>query len=97
MVENEDFSQHIYGQIVLKAWKEPAFKKKLLDNPREALKEMGINIPLDVKLDVHLQSSEHLHFIIPEKPPQLGELSAEEMIKTVGGRMAGADWAPYHH
>lgn len=94
-MEKDEFSQHVYGQIVLKAWKDPEFKKRLLEKPRETLKEMGLNIPEEVELDVHLQSEKHLHLIIPEKPQKLGELSYEEMRKTVGGQMHSDEWAPY--
>ena len=85
MVEEKDMSQQIYGQLVMRVWNDPDFKKKLAANTRETLKEIGLELPPDIELDVHIQTPKHIHLIIPEKPPELGELSEEEMRKFAGG------------
>ncbi len=85
MVDEKDMSQQIYGQLVMRAWNDPEFKKRLSANPRETLKEIGLELPVDMSLEVHIQTPNHIHLVIPEKPPELGELTEEEMRKFAGG------------
>lgn len=85
MDEEKDMSQQIYGQLVMRVWNDPEFKKKLTTNTRATLKEIGLNLPPDVELEIHIQTPKHVHLVIPEKPPELGELTEEEMRKFAGG------------
>ena len=89
MVDEKDMSQQIYGQLVMRAWNDPEFQKKLTTNTRETLKEIGLDLPPDIELEVHIQTPKHIHLIIPEKPPELGELTEEEMRKFSGGGHQG--------
>lgn len=85
MVDEKDVSQQIYGQLVMRVWSDPEFKKRLSISPRETLKEIGLELPPDLELEVHIQTPKHIHLVIPEKPPELGELTEEEMRKFAGG------------
>ena len=85
MVDEKDVSQQIYGQLVMRAWNDSEFKNKLSANPRQTLKEIGLDLPPELELEVHIQTPNHIHLIIPEKPPGLGELTEEEMRKFAGG------------
>ena len=47
MVEQQELDA-CWGQLVAKAWKDPAFKKRLLAQPAAVLKEEGIEMPAGV-------------------------------------------------
>jgi len=49
------------------AWCDPAFRKQIEDNPKKALKELGIEVPDHIKLDVRQQRRDTFYYVIP--PP----------------------------
>ena len=86
----EEFSKK-YAEVIAKAWSDESFKKKLLENPNETLKEFGVPMPEGITFHIHENGSGTCHLILPEKP---GELSDEELKKTSGGNSTGNDWGP---
>ncbi len=76
-------------KIIARAWKDPAFKKKLLTNSREALKEMGVNVPSNVNVKVIEDSANTYTFVLPASPANAKNLSEAELEN-----IAGADPAP---
>ncbi len=79
----KDTFEKAWAKIVAKAWTDEAFKKKLLQNPEKVLKEMGIALPADVKLELHQQTEKKLHLILPAKPQ--GRLSEQELNHIAAG------------
>lgn len=80
---NYDESQKLWAKVQAKAWADPNFKAKLLKNPVQALKEMGINIPSEQKVEIHENTRNVTHFIIGEKPKD--ELREEDLKQVSGG------------
>ena len=74
-----------YGKVIAKAWREPAFKAKLIADPRAILAEAGVSIPADVTVKVLEDTTTHLHFVLPPKPT--GQLSDEALDKVAGGTL----------
>jgi hypothetical protein len=72
-------------EIIAKAWKDPTFKKKLLENPKEALKECGVKVPENVNVKVIEDSEQNYTFVIPESPANAVRLSEEELEKISAG------------
>ena len=72
-----------YGRVIAKAWREPAFKAKLIANPRATLAETGVSIPADVTVKVVEDTPTRLHLVLPPKPT--GELSDEALDKIAAG------------
>ncbi len=70
-------------KVIARAWKDPAFKKKLLQSPREALSEMGIKIPENVKINVIEDKSGTYTFVLPAMPTDT--TSDAELQKIAGG------------
>jgi len=54
--------------VVVKAWKDPSFKARLLKDPAPVLKEAGFEIPSGVKVHAHETSHDTYHFVLPPKP-----------------------------
>ena len=71
-----------YGKVIAKAWREPAFKAKLIADPRAILAEAGVSIPAGVTVKVLEDTGTHLHFVLPPKPT--GQLSDEALDAVAG-------------
>ena len=78
----EDFNSK-YGKAVARAWTEADYKAKLLDDPRAALAEVGIEVPAGVNVNVAEADAENLQLILPPAPE--GEICDESLRSAVGG------------
>lgn len=66
--------------INLRVWKDPAFKKKLLASPREALEELGMeNIPASLNIEVVEETPRRVYVVLHTPPPNARNLSDEEL------------------
>ncbi len=79
---------NIREKIIAKAWKDPAFKKKLLSNPGDALKEMGVNIPANANVKVVENTPNSYTFVLPASPANIKSLSEAE-LETVAAAAGG--------
>ena len=70
----------IWGELVAKAWSDPKFKQKLLNNPKACLAEKGIQITTDIK--IHENTAHCIHLTLPMKPEGLDE---QDWEKASGG------------
>ncbi len=52
------------AQVVVKAWTDPAYKARLLADPRAALMELGIEYAEDIALEVHDNTGSIHHAIV---------------------------------
>jgi hypothetical protein len=78
-----------YGKIIAKAWRDPAFKAKLLADPHAALKDAGISVPPGVTVKVVENTGTHVHIVLPPKPTRLSD---EELDKVSAG-LSPESWA----
>lgn len=86
-MKQEDF-QKKWAKVISKAWIDPAFKKKLLENPESTLATEGISISQDYHVEIHREEEKIIHLTLPEKPK--GELSEEKLLKVAAGAAAAA-------
>jgi len=82
MSDTEQKKAASYGKIIARAWRDPAFKAKLIANPGAILKEAGVTVPAGVTLKVVENTDTHFHLVLPAKPT--GELSDESLDKAAG-------------
>ena len=68
-----------------KAWKDPKFKKKLKDNPKEALKEMGLDVSKEIQIRIVEDDKNTVTFVINSTPQNLATMEEEELKKISGG------------
>ena len=87
MAETKQDNAAAYGKMVAKAWRDPAFKAKLLADPNAALKDAGIPVPAGVTVKVVENTDTHVHLVLPPKPTR--ELSDEALDRVA----AGGGWA----
>jgi nitrile hydratase len=64
-------------------YKDPAYRSRLVREPRKLLAEMGLELGDDVELQVWDSSSEVRYFVIPERPAGAEDLSEEELAALV--------------
>jgi hypothetical protein len=80
---DQDKATAAHGKIIARAWRDPAFKAKLLADPHTTLKEAGVAVPEGVTVKVVENTDTHHHLVLPPKPT--GELSDVELDKVAGG------------
>ena len=83
MVNTERDNAAAYGKVVAKAWRDPAFKAKLIADPQAVLREAGMAVPAGATVKVVENTGTHLHFVLPPKPT--GQLSDEALDEVAGG------------
>jgi nitrile hydratase len=64
-------------------YKDPAYRSRLVREPRALLAEMGLSLGDDVDIRVWDSSSEVRYFILPERPAGTEDLSEEELAALV--------------
>jgi hypothetical protein len=77
--------------IIVKAWRDPRFRKRLLENPKKAIEEeFSVHVPKDMKIFVHEENDNSLHLIVPSVPSNFytEDLSDDELKEVIGGVMA---------
>jgi hypothetical protein len=72
------------AKIIAHAWKDQNFKRKLLSNPEQALKEFGCPYPQNRRFNVIEEKENEYTLVIPKAPSNTMVLSEQELIKTAG-------------
>jgi hypothetical protein len=80
-------------EIIAKAWKDPTFKKRLLDNPKDTLEECGYFFPENFTVKAIEDSAQSYTFVVPTSPANMKELSEEEMMDLSAAGGCGAFWS----
>ncbi|PYP51621.1 MAG: NHLP leader peptide family natural product precursor [Gemmatimonadetes bacterium] len=68
------------GKVIAKAWRDEAFKKRLVKEPLQVLRAEGVELPEGVRTVRVVEDGPELrHLILPVKPPGLrpDEIEAE--------------------
>ncbi len=80
---DQDKATAAHGKIIARAWRDPAFKAKLMADPHATLKKAGIAVPPGVTVKVVENTDTHHHLVLPPKPASA--LSDAELNDVVGG------------
>ena len=73
-------------RLIEKAWKDPVFRKDIVKDPKGMLeKHIGQKLSEQLRIFVHEEDANTLHFSIPPAPSNLNELSDEDLEKVAGG------------
>lgn len=72
-------NKEIAAKVIAKAWKDPAFKKKLLSNPKEALKEMGYSFDTNMNIRCIEDTKHSITLVLPLSPADASRLSEKEL------------------
>ena len=66
-------------EIIARAWTDEKFKAKLLSDPAATLAAEGVELPENVQLKMHEDSSTARHLVLPQ-PPELHDLKASDLM-----------------
>ncbi|HEY4420064.1 MAG TPA: nitrile hydratase subunit alpha [Pseudonocardia sp.] len=64
-------------------YKDPAYRARVVKEPRRVLAEMGLDLPADVEIVVRDSSSEVRWLVLPERPAGTDDLSEEQLVGLV--------------
>jgi nitrile hydratase subunit alpha len=64
-------------------YKEPAYRARVVREPRAVLREMGLELPAETQILVHDSSSEVRWLVLPQRPAGTEGLSEEELAGLV--------------
>lgn len=64
-------------------YKDPAYRARVVKEPRVVLAEMGLELPEDVDIVVHDSSSEVRWLVLPERPGGTEHLTEEQLVALV--------------
>jgi nitrile hydratase len=64
-------------------YKDPAYRSRMVREPRALLGEMGLDVPAGVDVQVWDSSSEVRYMVLPERPAGTDDLSEEELAALV--------------
>jgi nitrile hydratase subunit alpha len=64
-------------------YKDPAYRARVVREPRTVLREMGLDLPADVEVVVRDSSAEVRWLVLPERPAGTEALSEEELTALV--------------
>jgi hypothetical protein len=71
----------IEAKATAKAWKDPAFKKKLLSNPKAALEEMGCTFQPNTNVRIYEDNANTYTFVLRASPVNAQSLPESELEK----------------
>ena len=73
------------AQLFAACWKDEALKSRFLTEPREILKEYGLDIPDNMDVKVVENADDCVHIPLPAPPAGVMDLSDTELSKAAGG------------
>lgn len=74
------------GHVIAKCWADEGFKKKLLSDPMETLKDEGVELPSDLTVKAVENTDNVFYLVIPTKPADLSDEELETIIQIDGPR-----------
>jgi len=83
--------QKFEAEIILKAWKDPEYKKLLLESPKEVLQEElrkirpELTLPDNFQVYIHEETPNTVHMTLPINPAEHGGASSEEWLEKAAG------------
>ncbi|MCL6611594.1 MAG: NHLP leader peptide family RiPP precursor [Peptococcaceae bacterium] len=91
MSENEEkfmTRQEFMDRIIGKAQSDQEFKNALVDNPKEALGQLGIQVSEEVEIKVVEEPPGVLYLVLPANPDEL----VDEQLDKVAAGFCYIDW-----
>ncbi len=64
-------------------YKDPAYRSRIVREPRKLLAEMGLELEPDIDIRVWDSSAENRYFVLPQRPEGSDDLSEEELAALV--------------
>ena len=78
------------AQLFAALWKDEALKARFMCDPKEVLKEHGLDVPDNLDVKVVENADDCVHLTLPAPPSGHLDLSNDELVNAAGG--TGADF-----
>lgn len=63
---------YINAEFISRAWRDQTFRADLIRDPRGVVeRELGVHLPEHIQIQIHQETSDTLHFILPPPPAAL--------------------------
>ena len=79
-------------KVIAKAWADEVFKQKLISQPKETLREEGLDPPAELEVRVVESTQKVIYLVLPPKPP-----SDDIEVEEVGARLAASPGCACYH
>ena len=66
-----DEFQKAYAKLVAAAWADESVKQRLIESPKQVLKEYGVEMPEGIDIRVFENSDNIVNLVIPMKPADI--------------------------
>ena len=73
------------ARLFAACWKDEALKARFMSDPKEVLKEHGLDVPDGIDVKVVENANDCVHITLPAPPAGHGTLSDEELSAAAGG------------
>jgi hypothetical protein len=73
------------AKIIVHAWKDQNFKRQLLSNPEQALKEFGCPYPKNCHFKVIEEKENEYTLVLPRSPAGSANLNEKQLFTIAGG------------
>ncbi|MEE3327968.1 MAG: NHLP leader peptide family RiPP precursor [Myxococcota bacterium] len=61
-----DKNRAILAEVIARSWREPEYRQQLASNPKQTLKEAGVDIPENHEIDVFENTDNLVYAVLPE-------------------------------
>ncbi len=79
--------RELQSLLIQKAWKDTEFQSQIVLDPKGTFENyLGRSLPDEVRIFVHEEDLNTIHFSIPATPTDLGALSEEQLERISGGK-----------
>jgi hypothetical protein len=75
---NDNHWNRTWRAMVERSWSDPAYRRKLIDDPDATLAEAGIEVPPGVHFVVVENEVDRLHLVLPAHPDQTADATTGE-------------------
>ncbi len=88
ILENISENEENLAKAIARSWTDEGFRSRLISNPREALSELSIRLPKDLKVRVLEETQENsLTISIPRRPDNASSMSTKELRNLAASTM----------
>jgi hypothetical protein len=82
--QDQRYGPVLSGPVVARAWRDAAFKQRLLAEPAAALREAGVQVPEGLQVRVVENAPGLVHLILPARPGD--DLSDEQLDQVAASK-----------
>jgi hypothetical protein len=72
-----------FAKVIAKVWGDPAFAASFVSNPSQALQQMGVEAPNDLRAEILVSSPTRLFMTVPARPSGAGGPVSKKQLSAV--------------